>query len=146
MKPERGIRLMIAPEIREAMVALRAKGTAVRKIARLLREPQPAQPQISPHLLPLLQESFARCEGNVVRVQEVLKTDHGITIPYSTLTRWVREAALRAPKQRARHDDFDPGEERQFDTSPHRLTVGDRNLTAQCAALALAYSRRHFIQ
>ena len=58
---------MIAPEIREAIVALRAKSTAVRKIARLLKisrntvrqavrqpqEPAPAQPQIPPHLLPL---------------------------------------------------------------------------------------------
>ena len=151
---------MIAPQIREAIVVLRAKGTAVRKIARLLKisrntvrqvlrqpqEPEPAQPQIPPHLLPLLEESFARCEGNVVRVQEVLEADHGIPIPYSTLTRWVREAQLRAPKQRAGRYDFAPGEEMQFDTSPHRLTLGDRKLTAQCAALALAYSRRHFIQ
>jgi len=151
---------MIAPEIRQAIVALRAKGTAVRKIARLLKisrntvrqvlrqrqDPEPAQPQIPPHLLPLLEESFARCEGNVVRVQEVLEADHQITIPYSTLTRWVRAAALRAPKQRAGRYDFAPGEEMQFDTSPHRLTLGDRKLTAQCAALALAYSRRHFIQ
>jgi lambda repressor-like predicted transcriptional regulator len=59
---------MIAPEIREAIVALRAKGTAVRKIARLLkisrntvrqvlRQPQappPAQPRIPPHLLPVV--------------------------------------------------------------------------------------------
>ena len=49
---------MIAPQIREAIVVLRAKGTAVRKIARLLKisrntvrqvlrqpqEPEPAQP------------------------------------------------------------------------------------------------------
>jgi transposase len=151
---------MIAPEIREAIVALRAKGTAIRKIARLLkisrntvrqalRQPHPrtpAQPQIPPHLLSLLEESFPRCEGNVVRVQEVLEAEHQIRIPYSTLTRWVREAALRAPKQRAGRYDFPPGEEMQFDTSPHRLTLGDRKLTAQCAALALAYSRRHFIQ
>jgi len=149
---------MIAPEIREAIVALRAKGTAVRKIARLLkisrntvrqvlRQPQePVQSQIPPHLLPLLQESFARCEGNVVRVQEILEADHGIRIPYSTLTRWVREAALRAPKARAGRYDFAPGEEMQFDTSPHRVVVAAKPITAQCAALVLAYSRRHFIQ
>ncbi|MCP3880262.1 MAG: IS21 family transposase, partial [Sulfitobacter sp.] len=59
-----------------------------------------------------------RCEGNVVRVQEVLETEHEIRIPYSTLTRWVREADLRAPKQRAGRYHFGMGEEMQFDTSP----------------------------
>jgi antirestriction protein ArdC len=82
----------------------------------------------------------------VVRVQEVLEADHGIRIPYSTLTRWVREAALRVPKARAGRYDFAPGEEMQFDTSPHRVVVAAKPLTAPCAALVLAYSRRHFIQ
>jgi hypothetical protein len=81
-----------------------------------------------------------------VRVQEVLEADHGISIPYSTLTRWVREAALRAPKARAGRYDFAPGEEMQLDTSPHRVVVAGQPLTAQCAALVLAYSRRLFIQ
>ena len=151
---------MIAPEIRDAIVALKAKGTGVRKIARLLklsrntvrqtiRQPLPkglAQPQIPPHILPLLHETFARCEGNVVRVHEVLAADHAITIPYSTLTRWVREADLRAPKPRAGRYHFGMGEEMQFDTSPHRLTLNERPVTAQCAALVLAYCRRDFIQ
>ena len=64
---------MIAPDIRDAILALHAKGTGVRKIARLLklsrntvrqtlRQPwpaEPAQPQIPPHILPLLQPTFA---------------------------------------------------------------------------------------
>ena len=134
------------PAIRKTARLLRISRITVRQVVRQPQEPEPAQPQIPPHLLPLLQESFARCEGNVGRVQEVLEADHQIRIPYSTLTRWVREAALRAPKQHAGRYDFAPGEEMQFDTSAHRLTLGDRTLTAQCAALALAYSRRHFIQ
>ncbi|MCP3883420.1 MAG: IS21 family transposase [Sulfitobacter sp.] len=151
---------MIAPEIRDAILALKAKGTGVRKIARLLevsrntvrqtlRQPLPrglAEPQIPAHILPLLQQTFARCEGNVVRVQEVLAADHGIAIPYSTLTRWVREADLRAPKRRAGRYHFEMGEEMQFDTSPHRLTLNDRPVKAQCAALVLACCRRDFIQ
>ncbi len=87
-----------------------------------------------------------RCEGNVVRVKEILETEHEITVPYSTLTRWVREADLRAPKRRAGHYQFGPGEEMQFDTSPHRLKLDEQPVTAQCAALLLAYSRRCFIQ
>ena len=151
---------MIAPEIREAILALKAKGTGVRKIARLLkisrntvrqtlRQPLSqalAEAPIPTHILPVLQETFALCEGNVVRVQEVLAADHEITIPYSTLTRWVREADLRAPKQRAGRYHFEMGEEMQFDTSPHRLLVNDRPVKAQCAALVLACCRRDFIQ
>ena len=87
-----------------------------------------------------------RCKGNVVRVQEVLAAEHGIRIPYSTLTRWVREADLRAPKQRSGSYHFGMGEEMQFDTSPHHLKLGDRYVKAQCASLVLAYSRRDFIQ
>ena len=82
----------------------------------------------------------------MVRVQELLEAEHRIRIPYSTLTRWVREAALRAPKQRVGHYQFAPGQEMQFDTSPHRLVLADKPVTAQCAALVLAYSRRCFIQ
>ena len=104
------------------------------------------EPEIPAHILPLLQETFALCEGNVVRVQEVLAADHEITIPYSTLTRWVREADLREPKARAGRYQFGMGEEMQFDTSPHQLKLNDRPVTAQCASLVLAYSRRDFIQ
>ncbi len=87
-----------------------------------------------------------RCEGNVVRVQEILEAEYAITIPYSTLTRWVREADLRAPKPRAGSYRFAMGEEMQFDTSPHRLKLGDKGIKAQCASLVLAYSRRLFIR
>ena len=41
---------------------------------------------------------------------------------------------------------FEPGQEMQHDTSPHRLTIGGKTLTAQCAALTLAYSRRLFVR
>ena len=152
---------MIAPEIREAILALHSKGTRIRKIARLLkisrntvrqaiRRPPPpqgvAEPAIPAHLREPISEAFVRCEGNVVRVQEVLAAEHGIRIPYSTLTRWVCEADLRAPKQRSGSYHFGMGEEMQFDTSPHHLKLGDRYVKAQCASLVLAYSRRDFIQ
>ncbi len=152
---------MIPPAIREAILALNNKGTRIREIARLLklsrntvrqaiRRPPPPQgivePEIPAHLLEPISEAFVRCEGNVVRVQEVLAADYGITIPYSTLTRWVREANLRAPKQRAGRYHFGMGEEMQFDTSPHQLKLNDHPVKAQCASLVLAYSRRIFIR
>ncbi len=152
---------MIAPEIREAILALHRKGTRIRKIARLLkisrnsvrqaiRRPLPpqgvAEPEMSAHLLQPISEAFVRCEGNVVRVQEILAAEHAIRIPYSTLTRWVRDADLRAPKQRAGRYHFGMGEEMQFDTSPHQLKLNDHPVKAQCASLVLAYSRRIFIR
>ena len=152
---------MIAPEIRAAIVALHHQGTPIRKIARQLkvsrnsvrqaiRQPPPpqgvAEAEMPTHLAAPIREAFVRCEGNVVRVQEILASDHEITIPYSTLTRWVREADWRAPKQRAGRYHFAMGEEMQFDTSPHRLKLGERWVKAQCAALVLAYCRRIFIR
>lgn len=62
------------------------------------------------------------------------------------MTRLIREQALRTPKKRSGLYTFGPGEEMQHDTSPHRLRLGEKTLTAQCASLVLAYSRRLFIQ
>ena len=42
--------------------------------------------------------------------------------------------------------DFGPGEEMQHDTSPHRILLGGKWVTAQCASLVLCYSRRIFIR
>ncbi len=152
---------MIAAQLREAILALHNKGARIRNIARVLklsrntvrqviRRPPPPQgaapPQMPTHLLAPLSEAFVRCEGNVVRVQEVLEEEFELQIPYSTLTRWVREAELRAPKQRSGSYHFGLGEEMQFDTSPHRLTIAEHAVKAQCAALVLAYSRRIFIR
>lgn len=83
----------------------------------------------------------------MVRVQEELAARHDIEIPYQSLTRLVREHQLRVPgKKRAGRYHFKPGEELQHDTSPHRLKLGKRLVSAQCAALTLAYSRKLFIQ
>jgi len=106
--------------------------------------------QDSPHeeITPVVGELFARCKGNVVRVQEILQDEHSYGIPYSSLTRLVREAGLRQgnTKGRAGAYEFGPGEEIQHDTSPHRISLGGKKLTAQCAGLVLAYSRTLFIQ
>ena len=82
-----------------------------------------------------------------MRVQELLKAQHGFDVPYSKLTRLIRErTALRARKKRSGIYTFAPGEELQHDTSPHRLTLGEKTVTAQCASLVLAYSRYLFIR
>jgi hypothetical protein len=83
----------------------------------------------------------------VARLRELLEETHNLTVPYSSLTRMVRELGLREPKaKRVGSYTFGPGEEMQHDTSPHKLTLGGKTVTAHCAALVLAYSRMLFIQ
>ncbi|MBI4558882.1 MAG: hypothetical protein HY706_14965, partial [Candidatus Hydrogenedentes bacterium] len=89
---------------------------------------------------------FQRARGNVVRVRELLREEHEIEVGYSTLTRWVREAGLRAPPKRSGEYHFEPGVESQHDTSPHHVRIGEKTLSMQCASLILAYARRLFAQ
>lgn len=93
-----------------------------------------------------IREAFALARGNVERVREILD-DKGHTVPYSTLTRIVRDLELREDrKKRAGSYTFGPGEEAQHDTSPHQVVIGGTKVKAQCAGLVLAYSRRLYIQ
>jgi hypothetical protein len=95
----------------------------------------------------LLPQLYRDCKGNAVRIGEILEAQHGLAIPYSTLTRLIREHTdLRTPKKRSGTYLFGPGEEMQHDTSPHRITLGRKTLTGQCASPVLAYSRMAFIQ
>ncbi len=93
-----------------------------------------------------LEEVYARAKGNAVRMGQILADEYGLQPHYSTLTRWVRDAELRQPPKRSGEYHFAPGQEMQHDTSPHRLELAGKTVTAQCAGLTLAYSRRLFIQ
>ena len=149
---------MIPTEIREMVHALAARGVALREMSRLLklsrntvrrilRAPDPSTPRrasAEAATVERLRELFGPCKGNVVRIHEILCAEQDRDIPYSTLTRWVREAALRAPPRRSGEYHFAPGEEMQHDTSPHRLRLATRPTLLQCIALSLAYSRRLF--
>src|SRR5277367_5554344 len=153
---------MTPTEIRATVRGLRTQGHSLREISRLLAmsrntvrrilrepagdaggEPLPCDEAT----LIRLKAAFTLARGNVVRVRELL-ADDGLEVPYSTLTRWVRDADLRGPPRRAGEYDFAPGQEMQHDTSPHRVRFGqaDKPVTLQCAGLVLAYSRRLFIQ
>jgi hypothetical protein len=66
----------------------------------------------------ILEDAFARAGGNVARAQQLLAHERDLEVPYSTLTRWIREAGLRHPPRRAGEYHFAPGEEMQHDTSP----------------------------
>jgi len=152
---------MTPSEIRAAVLGLQTRGHGLREISRLLtlsrntvrrilRQPADGGSEVLPcdeATLIQLRAAFARARGNVVRVRELL-ADDGLKVPYSTLTRWVRDADLRGPPRRAGEYTFAPGQEMQHDTSPHRVRFGqtDKPVTMQCAGLVLAYSRRLFIQ
>jgi len=151
---------MISKEIRQSVQTLHPQGLAIREISRLLslsrnairrilRSPvlaaarEPACPAPVRLWLPA---AFARVRGNGVRLQEMLQAELGVDPGYSTLTRWIREAGLRTPPKRSGEYVFAPGQEMQHDTSPHRVTLAGKTLTAQCASLILAYSRCLFIR
>jgi Mu transposase-like protein len=119
----------------------------VRRILRApggpTREPLPACPD---ELRAALPRAFERAQGNAVRMQELLAAEQGQVVSYSTLTRWIRQQQMRGAPQRSGEYHFGPGVEMQHDTSPHRVRLGEHTVTAQCAGLVLAFSRRLFIQ
>jgi len=132
--------------LREISRGLKLSRNTVRRILRSPITVAAQERQCSGVSLAYLKSAFARAQGNVVRAGQLLAAEYDLAVSYSTLTRWVREAGLRAPPARAGEYIFGPGEEMQHDTSPHRMTIGDKTVTAQCAGLVLAYSRRLFVQ
>ena len=147
-------------ETRHAVRTLQAQGRTLREISRLLKLSRNTVRRILRHADAAAQEAapfdaatrdrleaaFERVGGNAVRIQEILAAEHALVLPYSTLTRWVRQAGLRTPPKRAGEYHFAPGEEMQHDTSPHRVRIGAKTVNAQCASLILAYSRRLFVR
>jgi hypothetical protein len=156
-----GIESMIPHPIREAVRTLAAKHTPLREISRvlklsrntvrrILRESASSRGQdrapCDESTLELIRDAFQRCGGNVVRVQEVLEQQHQLSITYSTLKRWVREAGLRGKPRRCGSYDFAPGQESQHDTSPHKVVLAGKLVRAQCTSFVLGFSRRLFFQ
>lgn len=153
---------MIDNEIKEAILSLNQRGIKIRQISRILNisrntvrrvlrgqwQEAPLRASRYEEMAPIIQELFKTCKGNAVRVQEILQDQYGHLIPYSTLTRLVRELQLRGEKKkhRAGEYDFAPAQEMQHDTSPHHVLLNGKKVKAQCASLVLAYSRKLFIQ
>jgi transposase len=147
---------------RQTILELHQKGMGIRQISRTLGHSRhtirrvlsegsslPPRPATSapPALTSRLPELFSKARGNVVRIQEMLREQHDLEVPYSTLTYWVRQAQLREPSpQRAGRYEFEPGQEMQHDTSPHQLKVGGAPVLGQCAGLVLGFSHYAFVQ
>lgn len=153
---------MLDMETRMAILRLEAEGHGIIPIARALKVspnsvrkvleeggaevPNLARPSLAePHLEQIV-DLHARCKGNLVRVHEELEAD-GISIPYSTLTGFCRREGIGVkPKKRSGRYHFEPGEEMQHDTSPHKVVVGGKKLLLQCASVVLCFSRMLFAQ
>ncbi len=97
-------------------------------------------------MLPVVKELYMRCQGNAVRVQEILKEEYDTEVAYSTLTRLIQNSELREPIKRVGEYIFEPGEEMQHDTSPHWVMLNEKKVKAQCASLVFGFSRKLFMQ
>jgi transposase len=150
---------MVTEENRQAVMSLHQRGVPIRQISEILKISRntvkrvirgtwqvPQRRSRYEDLSSAVREAFTLAKGNTVRVREILESQ-GHDVPYSTLTRIVRDLELREDRQkRAGAYTFGPGEEMQHDTSPHQVIIGEKKVKAQCAGLVLAYSRKLFIQ
>lgn len=153
---------MLRRNMRVAILALHAKKYGVRAIARTLGISRPAVRRVLEQgtedvapmhradvLTPELErvrELYISCEGNLVRIHEELAAA-GIDVGYTTLTAFCRRHQLGGePKCPAGIYDFEPGQEMQHDTSPHRPVIAERPRLVHCASLVLCYSRMLYAQ
>lgn len=95
-------------EIRHSVLTLHQQGNSLRDIARLLHlssntvravlrpaPPPSADTGDDEPMRQRLREAYARAKGNTVRMAQILADERDLRPPYSTLTRWVRQAELR---------------------------------------------------
>jgi hypothetical protein len=116
---------------------IRSKSADVPKIIRAEKA--------DPHRQDIL-ELINSCEGNLVRVHEELAAD-GAALSYSTLTAFCRREGIgQEPKTPAGRYHFEPGQEQQHDTSPHKVKLSGVERLAQTASEVLCFSRRLFFQ
>jgi hypothetical protein len=95
----------------------------------------------------LLSELYARCNGYVQRMREILAEEKNIHVGYSTLTRLVRQAGLGAnTAHRAIHVPDVPGEEMQHDTSVYKIDIGGVEQKLIASMLYLRYSKMRYIK
>lgn len=146
---------------RQTIVTLHQRGLSCRHISKLLsisrntvtkiltegvELPKKEPNDQKDDLIPIIKTLFERVNGNVVRVQEILKADYDQEISYSTLTRMTRSIDLRKAPQRFGEYVYEPGVEMQHDTSPHKVMLGGKIVKAECASLILGFSRKLFFQ
>lgn len=153
---------MLDLDTRKAIFRLSREGHGTRVIARVLgvsrnavREvlrsgvpevPAIVRPSTLDERFDQVRELFSRCEGNLVRVHEMLGED-GLSVSYPALTAFCRRHGIgQKLKVPVGQYCFAPGEEMQHDTSPHDVEIGGRKRRVQCASVVLCFSRMVFCQ
>ena len=153
---------MLDQSTRAAILKLQQQGHSIRGIARAMklsrgavRQVLRAGTELVPHLVRAekaapyheqILELYARCKGNLVRVHEELLAT-GAQLSYPALTAFCRRLGIgQQRKLPVGEYHFQPGQEMQHDTSPHRVEIGGQRRLVQTASLVLCYSRMLFFQ
>ena len=153
---------MINPDKRKAIYCLHEEGLAIREISRRLHvsrntvrkiiDQKGAAPgstrrdrrQLDNQLLVRL---YAKCNGFIQRIHEILTEQEGIKIGYSTLTRLIRDLHIGGvKKQRCEHVEDQPGVEMQHDTSPYNLKIGDKQMRVVGSILYFRYCKMRYLK
>jgi hypothetical protein len=153
---------MLDQATRTAILALHEKQQGTRAIARALKisrgavrsvvrarsaeVPRLERKELGQEHEEAIRELYLSAKGNLVRVHELL-LEQGAQLSYQALTAFCRRHQIgRGPPKPSGRYHFEPGEEMQHDTSPHRATVGGQERLVQTASLVLCYSRKIFVQ
>lgn len=153
---------MLDEATRTAILELKKKGCGSRRIAHALQVSREAVREVirsgkaqvppleraeaaEPYREQIL-ELHARFGGHLGRVHEELAGE-GASFSYQALTAFCRRHGIgHEPKLPAGRYHFDPGQEMQHDTSPHRAEIGGALKDVQTASLVLCHSRMIFFQ
>jgi hypothetical protein len=121
---------------------------AIRQVVRsgTERVPHLVRPEKATPYREQILELYQRCKGNLVRVHEELVVA-GAQLSYPALTAFCRRQDIgQKRKVPVGEYHFEPGQEMQHDTSPHRAEIGGQLRPVQTASLVLCYSRMLFFQ
>lgn len=152
---------MIEAEKRKAIFLLHQEGMSIREIARRLNlgrnsvrrivaqaGQMPGRSTAAPPVDPeLLRRLYEQCDGYSQRVHEKLLEEHGQSIKYSTLTRWLRKLGINAPPASTRCERVpdEPGAEMQHDTSLYTIRLNGVPTQLVGSLLYLRYSKRRYL-
>jgi hypothetical protein len=121
---------------------------AVRHVLRAATDqvPQLERPEKATPYREQILELYQRCKGNLVRVHEELVAI-GAQLSYPALTAFCRRQGIgQEHKLPVGEYHFQPGQEMQHDTSPHRVEIAGHLRLVQTASLVLCYSRMLFFE
>ncbi|MBU1800613.1 MAG: helix-turn-helix domain-containing protein, partial [Bacteroidetes bacterium] len=153
---------MIDPEKRKAIYQLHIHGIPVRSITRQMQvdrntvrkiieqkgeTPESARSDKINLDSELLVQLYARCDGFVQRIHEILEEKYGVKIGYSTLTAKIRELELGKPQdQRCDRREDVPGAEMQHDTSDYKVKLGEKHVKVVASMVYYRYCKIRYLK